>query len=175
MRRCLFFCVALTAFCLCAPAQKIRVKADKSLDAAKYPTYAWATQVESMPENSLVSDPRTFEGRLKAAVDEILKEKGLSLAPPGQTPSMWLTYHVSVEVKSSTQGLYPSSAASNTKFEQVWVVSQMEGTLTIDLNDAASGNLLWQVTAVSAIKPVINDKKLNAALEKMFKSLPWRG
>jgi hypothetical protein len=52
------------------------------------------------------------------------------------------------------------------------------GTLTVDLNDAATGNLIWRGTTEKRVhqtsSPEHRTRRINKEVTKVFEDFPWR-
>ena len=159
-----------------ASAQKVKVKADPSVDLSKYKTYGWDT---SMPMGNPLMLATTMD-----AVDQALAAKGLARVEtsPEVSISVLTTtdsdLHVAYPgtVNNVGSGL-PTGMAGGT---QKWPVT--EGTLMIVMTDTQTKSNIWLATAThtlevgpsgDAIRDAKNaEKPIRKAVEKMLKKFP---
>lgn len=150
-----------------AYAQKVEIDFDQSADFTKYKTYAW---IES--QNPAPSD--LSHRRIIAAIDERLAPKGLKKSP--SNPDLFVVYNAGIKEQVSVQGYsygyYPYRWGGGTvRLDQVVT---LQATLVVDLVDAQKQELVWRGIASDTLsdKPEKNQKKLQKAMNKMFKKFP---
>ena len=146
-------------------AQKVTVDSDPAAPFATYKTYAW---VQGTPAPNPLN-----EDRLHAAVDARLAARGLGMNTTA--PNLFVTTHVTTkerqELVVSGFGYGPwwggGYGAAN-------VETYVDGTLVVDLYDAATKKMVWRgvATATASDKPTKNLSKMNKALDKMFEKFP---
>jgi hypothetical protein len=167
-------------------AQKVNVDYDREADFTKYKTFAY--QVCHRAENPLV------DKRIVTELKSRVANEGLSLAETN--PDVNVTYHSSTSeefaIDTTTWGYgfgtgwywghdgggyfgrggYLGSAGPATTTTTVRRYTR--GTLVIDIWDARTNELLWRGTATDIVSdnPEKNEKKLNKAMEKLFKKYP---
>jgi hypothetical protein len=151
-----------------ASAQKVNVDFDPSANFAKYKTYAWT---EGTPSPNPLGDQRTHE-----SVDQQMAAKGLTKAT--SNPDIVIATHVVAKEEKEListgygygAGYYRYGGGMTTTSVQTYI----QGTLVLDVYDAATKKLVWRGTASDTVsdKAEKNTKKVNKALEKMFKEFP---
>lgn len=151
--------------------QNVNVDFDKAANFAVYKTYAWA---KGTPARNQLMDQRITDG-----VDRQLAAKGLLKVDASANPDLIVLYHAAVshetQLNTQTMGGYGwgyrwgGPTMSTTTVDIIPV-----GQLTVDIGDAKTKKLLWLGNASDTLsdKPEKNAKKINKALEKMFKKYP---
>jgi uncharacterized protein DUF4136 len=163
----LFFVVVGSAL-----GQKVNVDFDKEANFASFKTYTWA---EGTPAKNPLMDQRIRDG-----VDKQLAAKGLQKVEASANPDLVVLYHAAVgsetQLTTMNTGGYGwgyrwggGMGTSTTTVDKIPI-----GQLTIDIGDAKTKKLLWMGNASDTLsdKPEKNEKKINNALEKMFKKFP---
>ena len=155
-----------------ASAQKVSVDFDKDADFSKYSTFTVALNQSQPPRDPLMAQ-RALKG-----VTYHLTLKGLREVEA--TPDTYVVlYGIREEQKElniTGYGYGPGwrrgggSATGS-------VTTYMVGTLVVDIYDATTKQLVWRGTASDTLsdKPEKNEKKLNKALDKLFKKFPPQG
>ncbi|MEJ2719699.1 MAG: DUF4136 domain-containing protein [bacterium] len=154
---------------------------DQQADFASYKTFAWM-QEPSMVVGGGQSAERVktlLDKRVHTAVDAQLEAKGLEMVDPDKA-ELFVAYHASVENKLSVTDWgysYPGYWGGwYGGGRDIDVTEYKEGTLIVDLVDAASKQLVWRgiATGVLATNPTPEqmDKNLNTVVTKMFKDYP---
>ena len=157
---------------LTARGQKVSVDFDKEANFAAYKTYAWTT---GTPAQNQLMDQRITDG-----VDKRLAAKGLQKVDVNTNPDLVVLYHAAVgtetQLNTMNTGGYGwgyrwggGMGMSTTTVEKIPV-----GQLTVDIGDAKTKKLLWLGNGADTLsdKPEKNEKKINSALDKMFKKFP---
>ena len=161
-----FLLVAGRAF-----GQKVSVDWDKTANFSSFKTYAWAKG--TLAPNQLVDQ------RITNAIDGQLAAKGLQKVDPGSNPDLVATYAAAAgsQTQLNTTNLggwggpwrYGWGGSSTTTVQQIPV-----GQLVVELGDIKNKDLVWRATASDTMSdnPQKNEKKINKAVEKMFKKYP---
>ena len=160
--------ILLTAAAL-AFAPDVSTDYDHNTDFARLHTYSWI---------GVRAGTSIWQDRITQAVDAELKAKGWQRVESGADVGVAALGHVSERDTLETfydgfpgwgwRGWNGMGTATTT------VVPNRVGNLTIDMFQGGSKQLIWRGTASEVIssKPDKNDKKLNEAVEKMFKQFP---
>jgi hypothetical protein len=159
-----------------ASAQSVKVKADRSVDLARYKTYAWT---QPLP----LANPIILKTILDA-VDQAMAAKGLKLVDsnPELRVAFWTAtesdLHVTYPTRSSPTA--PTLANATPAGSVGWPVSK--GTFVVSLVDTATSNNVWRATASHTLEygPSGNaaedakrvEKPIRKAVTKMFKQFP---
>jgi hypothetical protein len=164
MNRLLHYALVLTSALVLAACTGIPVSTDYQpgwqLPAGA--SYAWLEPGEQAPRDPLVDNDLVAQ-RVKSAVNDALRARGLQLTEPEQA-SYLIAYHVAQQEKididtfHSWYGYYPCWSCYGGYYHprfgyydpwwgpgpDVWVREYTEGTLVIDLVDAESRQLVWR-------------------------------
>lgn len=151
-----------------------RTDFDPSADFSRFHTYVWAggkdMTTQGALENSLV------DKRVKQIVTRQLTAKGLTEVAEGQPSDLVVRYWVGVKEKQSIESV-PGGAWGygpygpywggrwGPAYDQIVVNDYHEGTLIIDLIDAASKDLAWRAYLVQTL-----DRDLNKTAAKAEKN-----
>ena len=149
-------------------AAEVKTDYSHSADFSQYKTYSWM---------KVKADP-LWEDRIMQAVDRELSAKGWTKVPAGGDAE--------VAAFSSTHEV-PTLHTFYDTFGPGWYWTGFEdgvatttventpvGTLVVDLFDSRTKKLIWRGVASDALsnKPEKNEKKLEKAVEAMFKHFP---
>jgi len=169
-------CALLVLAAISAPAQKIKVEFDKSLDFSKFKTFTWAPR-------GAVSRPLLADA-IAGAIEEELTARGLQQV--SEHPDLYIEMYGSMDsdMAVSYSDFY-SGYGGIPPFDQsfmVWgavpgsttTVVVHKGQLVVDLIDASQRKLAWRGIARDKLSD--NRGKLvtqiNTAVEKMFNKYP---
>jgi uncharacterized protein DUF4136 len=149
-------------------AQKINVDWDhNNTDFSKYKTYTWVKPVRPA-SNPFMND------RIIAAVDAQLAAKGMRKVE--SDGDMLVTYNAGVKEERSamTTGMGGWRMGGMGRIDPI---VENVGTLVVDLSDASQKKLMWRGTATDTLsdKSDKNSKKIDKAVEKLFKKYPPSG
>lgn len=160
----------LTAFSLLfvmagsVSAQKVSTDYDRSADFARYKTYAW------VPSKNPAKSP-LWNQRITDNIDRQLAGKGLTKVEAGA--DLLVTYNGGLKENTSLQGFGTGGRWAGGSFS-VNKVTELEGTLIVDLFDAQAKQLVWRGIATETVsdKTEKNIAKLEKVVEKLFKIYP---
>jgi len=156
-------------------AQKANVDFDRDADFSKYNTFALALNQSQPPRDPLMAQ-RALKG-----VSYHLTLKGLREVEG--SPDLYVVIYgirdqeQQLNITSTGYGYGPGwrrgggwgggSATATTTTYNI-------GTLVVDMYDAGTKQIVWRGVATDTLsdKPEKNEKKLNKALEKLFKKFP---
>jgi hypothetical protein len=159
----------LLTFVVVALAEDVSVDYDRHADFGRYHTYSW---MGTQAGNSLWRD------RIIAAVDSQLAAKGWKRVGSGGDAAVsafgMVTEKDTIETYYTGypgwgwRGWVGIGNATTT------VIPEKVGNLTVDVFDAGTKQLIWRGTASEAVssKPEKNEKRLEEAVDKMFKRFP---
>lgn len=172
MKPILFTATALAALGVSLLMAGVKTDYSHSADFRSFKTYSWLGVDAG---NSLWID------RIKLAVDQQLSSKGLSLQPSGGDVGVAALGRTTKELSYNTfynrmgggwywRGMDTTTATTTVQETPV-------GTLTVDMFDGQSKKLIWRAIATETLseKPEKNEKKLQSAVEDMFKKYPPKG
>jgi Domain of unknown function (DUF4136) len=162
--------VLVTAFApMATMAQKTSVDWDHNVtDFSKYKTYAWVKPVRPT-QNPLMDE------RIVAAVDTQLAAKGLRKVETD--PDLLVTYNAGVKQERSAIATGMGGWRMGGGMGRIDPVIENVGTLVVDLSDGQQKKLIWRGVASDTLsdKSEKNTKKVNKAIEKLFKQFPPKG
>lgn len=160
---------ALLGLALVAFAAEVSTDFDHHADFGRYHTYSW---IGAHAGNSL------WQERIMNAVDGQLAAKGWTKVPSGGDATVSAFGHLSERDTLETYytgfpgwGWRGWAGMGSATTE---VVPEKVGNLTVDIFDSGSKQLIFRGRASEAVssKPDKNEKKMEEAVDKMFKHFP---
>src|SRR5271157_1887471 len=161
-------------------AQKVHVQFEKGVDFSRFSTYVWLESKH--PADGL------WAQQVVASIDRQLTRKGLKRVDGTTSPDLKVVYNSGVKERTIVEGfdygyVYTEFLYSRIYGPPLWLwprpgswVSEGEkdGNLVVDLVDASRKDMVWRGVAKDALsdKTNKNERKLNKAIEKMFKKYP---
>ena len=155
-----------------AYAQKVNVDWDRGTDFSKFHTYAW--QPSTHPAKGL------WDQRIIDAVNTQLEAKGYKLVDAN--PELWVVYSNSIKKDQQVVGTgynmgpawgwgYGWGGPTTTTYN---TYTTRDGTLIVEIADNNGRQLLWRGSATDTLSDNSdkNIKKLNKAVNKLFKNFP---
>ena len=175
--------VAIVATLLvgCASGPKVRSNFDKATDFSQYKTFGFASQLGTDREGyqTIVSQ------LLKAATRRELEARGFTYAE--SAPQLLVNFNAKFSDKLKTSTV-PSAGPSygyygyRSGFYSPWpmydetvVTSYTEGTLNIDLIDAAKKQMVWEGVAVGSVSEKAQENlqpAVDSVVAAIFKQFP---
>ena len=144
-------------------------------DFAQYKTYSWL--------KAEAGDP-LWSDRIPRAVDEQLSAKGMTMQTSGGSLAVaalgrrtqqqsYTTFYDNIGGGWGWRGFGGMGMGTS----QTTVQETPIGTLTVDLFDASSKQLVWRGTSSESLsnKPEKNEKKLEHDVAELFKKFPPKG
>ena len=178
MRRWLTCCgLVLSAATVCSAGMKADSKSYAAADLSAYATYEWSTDQEADSGHPL-AEGSTLDRRLQQLARDLLAGRGLAPVADGE-PDLWIRCYAIAKEMQDIGGVKKDMGGGVTWVGDVvahGVTAYRQGTLSIELVDAQSEELLWAGWA-SDVLPVVPDpakigKKAEKALKKILKQLP---
>ena len=176
-RRLLCWLLVAAPIAGCA-SPKIGYDFDRSANFSGYHAYAW-TPGSQAPTSDQRLDNSLIDARIRTAIDAQLRSKGYTAAAE-EKPQFLVAYHVGLKdliTGASTQN-YIGDRAHGTYTTLSDIRSYKEGTLLIDIVDAASNQLVWQATALAEVEeglsPTERDDRINGIVRAMLSHFPPR-
>jgi hypothetical protein len=140
---------------------------DRRANFTQYHTYAWVADVQETTgdrrlDNSLV------DARIRSAIDSTLGKKGYRPARGGSA-DFFVAYHAGVKdmMKGASTQNYIGDRAQGTFTTISDIQPYHEGTLTIDVMDASSRQLIWQASAKADVDESLGPKQRDARVESI--------
>ena len=143
---------------------------DPSANFTKLKTFAWEVPAKEKTGNVRLDNP-ILEKRIKANVENVLAAKGFTKLDSG-TPDFYIGYHVALQDKVSVSsmnnyyGYAPGWGWNYAYAGGVDVYQYEQGSLTLDIVDSASNQLIWRGSAQAEVDQFAKDEKKKALLEE---------
>lgn len=153
--------ITLTSAAGGARAQSVQTDYDRAFDFSKLKSFAFARQ-ERGPGDPLAANPLN-DRRIRTALDSQLVGHGYSRDSSG--PDFLVAYHAATRARTSLEGW--GYGPGRWRGGRVDVNQYTEGTLIVDMVDAASKQLVWRGTATGTIQLKDVDKKIREAVKKL--------
>jgi hypothetical protein len=172
---CAILLAALPAGCA---SSKVGYDYDRSANFTRYHTYAWNSGVQQASGDRRV-DSSLMDARIRNAIEKHLRAKGY-LASAGGTPDFIVAYHAGIKdmMKGASTQNYIGDRTHGTFTTISDIQPYHEGTLTIDIVDAESHQLIWQAAAKAdvdlSLGPNERDARVNDIVGAMLSHFPPR-
>jgi len=167
------FCMAgLMLLARGAAAQDVNYDYDRHANFAAYRTYAWVGR-------TTMSADDLNHARIVAAVDSQLAMKGLAQENSTGNPDLQVFYQVGLRQDLEFNGYDNRSAVLDGAPSRARVQPVPVGTLVVGMIAAKSHSMVWRAAATKDLdlgqSPERWERRLNKAVEKMFKHYPGSG
>ncbi len=174
-----------TVVTLSVLAQDVIHDYDHSVDFSQYKTFDWVNNetipiVSDNPSLSEQIDLEEEDRKIRAQIEGQLEKKGFQKIT-GVEPDFLVSYYAvgRTDLQSSQRdsGALPANVPYG-HWRPFYNASQdyrlkRKGTLTVDLVDRATNQLMWRGSATETYsKPEDGPKKAKKAIDKMFKKFP---
>lgn len=174
-------CVMLAA---CATGPRVRTDYDPSASFAQYQTWGWYSPIamEQAGYSSWISE------RIKANVQREMEARGYRF--DAKSPDLKVNFQAVVQERSDVysmprtdvQWLYSYRARSYVAvpvwYDEAVVSNYTEGTLTVDLVDAAKNRMVWTGDAIDRVgarrTPEERAAGIDASVAAIFAKYPYR-
>ena len=152
-----------------ALAQTVYVDYNHNMDFTKFKTYAWGQGANPNAINDSI-----LAQNAKQAVDSQLVGKGLQMVQESEHPDLIVTTSSGMKQQTSYNAWGTGGWRMGGGMATVTPETTNIGTLVVDIYDANGQKMIWRGIAQDALsnKGEKNEKKLNKAMEKMFKQFP---
>ncbi|HKT35377.1 MAG TPA: DUF4136 domain-containing protein [Nitrospira sp.] len=166
----------LAAWAAGCSSPKVGYDYDRSADFNRYHTYAWVAGVQVATGDRRL-DSSLVDARIRTTVDRILSTKGY-MASRHSSPDFFVAYHAGMKdmMKGASTQNYIGDRAHGTFTTISDIQPYHEGTLTIDIVDAASRQLIWQASAYAdvdqSLGPEERDARMNSIVRAMLSHFP---
>jgi Domain of unknown function (DUF4136) len=173
-----------------AAAQKVRHDVSPNTDFTRLKTYAIqdSEPTESVTEKTTLYDSPFIRERTHDAIAAQLESRGMTRDQ--QNPDVYVTARRSFKTEFATYGPYNAAWGWGFPYASGWyggyhylgpmyMEEVVVGTLTIDVEDASSGDLIWRGTGEKHVsdtsKPEKRTKKVYREVAKIFRNFPAGG
>ncbi len=150
---------------------KIGYDFDHQANFSGYHRYAWVPGAqESTGDRRL--DNALLDARIRTAIEGQLHSKGYTATPNG-SPDFLVAYHLGMKemMKGSSTQKYIGDRAHGTYTTLSDVQPYKEGTLLIDIVDAASQQLVWQASALAEVEQGMDPKEREARINGIVRAM----
>jgi hypothetical protein len=153
---------------------------DHGTDFSKYRTYKLIGG--HIINNGVLDDGNTLvKDRIHRWLADAMQSKGLTAVEGEAQPDLLVAYVAGARRRTEIEGMGPYTPGVgpywNTGwwtpgYMDWWTRSYDEGTLVIDLVDAASKRLVWRAYTRSEVSAPVTDEKVSKVVMKAFKDYP---
>lgn len=170
MRNLVFLMVLLFG---CSDRIVVKVDYDRSMPVATRKTFKWLStkEIESRNEPLIINEMN--DKRIRTAVQAALVNAGYT--PAEEAAEMIVHYHIVIEEKKAINpASYGYAYGPYWTDRHVDVYYYREGTIIIDVMDAANKQLLWRGWAYSVLgnEGYLTEEDLDESIERIFKKFP---
>ena len=178
MRQRTVLCFVMAAVAAGCATLTVSSHIERNVNFAEFATYDWGP-----PDNLPVGDPRLdnnpfFRDRLMGVIEKQLAAKGYQRALTGE-PDLLVHYHASVNQKVD---VYTADSRYGYCYAncEPQVVDFEQGTLVVDIVDAATSKVVWRGWAQDVMTGVIDnqdrlERQVDDGVTKMMILLPRGG
>ena len=165
------------ALAACASGPKVQTEFNKDAAFQSYKTWAPVAREPGPEEAPGARDPRIREAVIDR-LDKGLAAKGLTRVQAGQEPDLyvmvhgWATNRIEINSYGYHYGPYTYAYGGGMYTTQTDVRNYRDGTLIIDLIDAAKKELVWRGVATDTFQPGAEASKVAEAIDKTLGEYP---
>ncbi|MFT3761452.1 MAG: DUF4136 domain-containing protein [Pseudoxanthomonas sp.] len=174
-------CLLLLAACASGP--RVSSEVDPEADFARYRTFAFFSPLAIEPEGYASA----ASARIKAAARAQMEARGYVYSE--DKPDLWVNLNAYLQQRTDVSSMPTVDYAYYYSYrargyyavpywrDEVQVYRYTEGTINVDLVDAARNRLAWEGVAVgrvSKLKPEQRDARIDAAMAEIFARYPYR-
>lgn len=175
--------LSLTLLAGCATGLRISAEADPRADFSQYRTFAFYSPLAVESEGYATPTSQ----RMRAAVRTQMESRGYVYS--AENPDLWVNLNAYMQQRTDVSsspfvdyGYYYSYRAHRYLVSPFWhdridVYQYTEGTLNVDIVDAARNTLVWEGVAVGRAtkhKPAERDARIDSAIAEIFVRYPYR-
>jgi Domain of unknown function (DUF4136) len=168
--------ILLFASAVGCTSPKVGYDYDRSANFSRYHTFAWISGAQEATGDRRL-DSSLVDTRIRTAIERQLRAKGY-LASINGGPEFLVAYHVGMKdmMKGASTQNYIGDRAHGTFTTISDIQPYHEGTLTIDIVDAESHQLIWQASAMAdvdhSLGPEERDALVNNIVHAMLSHFP---
>jgi len=158
----------------CGSTSKVFTDYDKSAHLDEYETFGWLTQTGIEERNNPLYYNELNDKRIKYAVGNQMEGRNYRFS---ENPELLIHYHIIINdrtmLRTDPYGYYGPYWMSS----EVTMYEYREGTLIVDLMDAATNSLVWRGWVTNFLKnsdPQKMEKSMNDAVNMIFSKYPYR-
>ena len=176
LRRHLFGIVVAATFAVGCATLQVSSHVDRTINFAQFATFGWGA-ADALP----TGDPRLdanpfFRDYLMGAVERQLATRGYRRAADDR-PQLLIHYHANVTQRFEVHGMEPSNYPNCYPNCEPAVAEYEEGTIVIDVVDAATNTLVWRGWAQDNVRGFIDSqdrmqRQIERSMKKVFEQFP---
>ena len=158
----------------CGPSLQVYTDYDRSANMDTYQTFGWIPSTDIETRNNPIYYNELNDKRIKNAVATQLESRHYHYS---EKPEMLIHYHIIIDdktiVRTDPYGYYYGPYWMRT---HVNIYEYREGTLIIDIMDAATNSLVWRGWATSFLKDKDPEKievSIADAVRMIFSKYPY--
>jgi Domain of unknown function (DUF4136) len=165
---CMFLLVTSAVAC---SSPKIGYDYDSSANFNGYHTYDWVADKQEMTGDKRL-DTSLVDGRIRTTIGTQLRLKGYTTSL-NKRPDFYVAYHLGVKdmMKGSSTQDYIGDHAHGTFTTISDIQPYKEGTLLIDIVDAASNQLVWRGSALTEVDPGMTPEERNERISTIVHAI----
>ena len=162
---------ALLVLVAACSSQQVGYDFDRGVDFSRYRVYAWISAAQETTGDKRL-DSSLVNARIRAAVDAQLRAKGYVESSNGP-PDILIAYHAGMKdmMKGASTQNYIGDRAQGTFTTISDIQPYHEGTLTIDIVDAASRQLIWQASAKADVEQSLGPEERDARVTSLVRAM----
>ena len=144
---------------------------DRGADFSRYHTYGWDSEAQQ-PTGDRRLDNSLVDARIRTAIDRELRAKGYRPVSGGK-PDVLVAYHAGLKdmMKGASTQKYIGDRAHGTFTTISDIQPYREGTLTIDIVDTQSSQLIWQASAKTDVGESLGPEERDARVYKVVRAM----
>ncbi len=169
--------LGLVMLAACASKIPVRIDAERSAtaDFYAYRTYDWLTPLSPEEERQRPSGGRALlERRIRSAVERQLSARGFEKVSSGR-PDLLVDYRLEIREKPiESFGDYMAYRESGGEelLTEAFVSGYQEGTVSIEVDEAATGRMVWRAAATGLVEPDKQGELVSDTVGRMFERFP---
>ena len=146
---------------------QVYVDYNHGVDFAKFKTYAWGSNPESMQGSILMQNA-------EQEINSQLVGKGLQMVQESQHPDLIIVTKNGMKQQTSYDAWGSGGWRWGGGMASITPETEDVGTLVVDIFDANAKQMIWRGMAQDTLstKSSKNEKKVDKDIEKMFKQFP---
>ena len=162
---------ALLLFVAACSSPQLGYDFDRGADFSRYHTYAWVSAAQDVTGDKRL-DSSLVNARIRAAVDAQLRAKGY-LASSNGSPDFLVAYQAGLKdmMKGASTQNYIGDRVHGTYTTISDIQPYHEGTLTIDIVDAGSRQLVWQASAKADVEQSLGPEQRDARVHSVVRAM----
>ena len=176
LRQRLFVVVVAATLAVGCATLNVSSHVERGVDFTTFATYDWGP-ADAIP----TGDPRLdnnpfFRDYLMGAVEKQLASHGYRRAADAQ-PNLLIHYHANINQRFEVHGMEPANYPNCYPNCEPAVVEYEQGTIVVDVVNAATGKLVWRGWAQDNISGLIDnqaalERHIVRSVDRMFEQFP---